>query len=329
MRRWRRWCRHTNKPMPQPDVSVVIVSFNTRELTVSCLKSVYASKDIESLEVFVVDNASSDGSAGAVIENFPEATLIENTTNIGYAKANNQAIVMASAPYVCLLNSDAVMEPDTLRSLLVFMENRPDVAAAGPKLLFGDGTPQQSAFCYSGFVTEAMRLSGVRDIISNRHIKRAAAPLISRIPNKKARMYTQIPNTDNQPREVESISGACLVVRRDVIDRIGLLDENFFMYMEDIDWCKRMADAGYKIFYLPETAVVHYERMSSNVEPETMTKAELDLYRSRLYFIRKHRGRFVELTLRLIMVVSCAIRWPFSSERRLYGEVIKIGLTGA
>jgi GT2 family glycosyltransferase len=309
--------------LPKPDISVIIVSFNTRDLTLSCLRSVYASEGMDGLEVFVVDNASTDGSPDAVRRDFPNAVVIENRVNAGYAKANNQAIAVSSGSNILLLNSDALVEPDTLQILLTFFKTHPEVAAAGPRLLYGDGTPQQSTFVFSGFLTEALRLSGLRNIIGSRRVRKAVAPIVSRIPGKKAGMYTQVSGNSKEPQEVESLSGACLIARREAVDKIGLLDESFFMYMEDIDWCKRMVDAGFKVYYVPEATAVHYERMSSALEPEAAAQVELNLHRSRLLFIRKHRGRLIELILRVIMVISFAIRWPFTRRRKEYSGIIK------
>jgi GT2 family glycosyltransferase len=247
------------------DLSIIIVNWNTRDLLAACLASlVEGSVQLQapSSETFVVDNASADGSAAMVREKFPWATLIENQDNFGFARANNQGIRKARGRYMLLLNSDAALTSDTLSDLVSFMDREPAAGIAGVCLAFPHGSPQ---FCYGTFPdlrSEFRSLFGMHrwDLSPWGELK--------------------------HPREVDWVSGACLMIRRTVVDAVGLLDEGFFMFGEEVDFCYRATQAGWKVYLVPSEPVTHVRAGSTGKTSERT----LRLYRGKLRFASKHNS---------------------------------------
>ncbi len=264
----------------QPDLSVIVLSWNVRGLLRDCLQSVrdnvstFAHSNVETL---VVDNASTDGSAEMVADEFPEARLIRNAENLGYARANNIGIVESRGRYVLLLNSDTIVPPGTLAKLVAFMDAHPQAAACSPRLLQPDGKPQPYAF--GGDPTPGYLL------------RRGINRLLFRRPLHDWGI--------SQPMQVDWVSGACLMARRAAIEQVGLLDEAMFMYFEDNDWCRRMRLAGWQIWYVPTVAITHIGGAGLKQNP-----AAQRAYRASLrYFYRKHYGPAANLLLRLMLPV--------------------------
>jgi N-acetylglucosaminyl-diphospho-decaprenol L-rhamnosyltransferase len=220
-------------------------------------------------EVIVVDNASTDGSAAMVRERFPWVRLIENRENAGFARANNQAIVHSRGRYLLLLNSDTLVHPDALETLIAFMDAHPQTGACGPRLLNGDGSLQHACHPMLTPGREFWRLAFLE-----RLWPRATYPM--------SRWDTAT------PRRVEVIKGACLLLRRAAIDQVGLLDDRYFMYTEEVDLCYRLAQAGWGLWYEPRAVVTHFGEASSKQVREEMY---LQLYRSKAQFYRKFGGR--------------------------------------
>jgi GT2 family glycosyltransferase len=266
------------------ELSVVVVSWNTRDLLAGCLETVGAAMgelgvDPAALrsgsnpgprwgEVFVVDNGSTDGSAGMVQERFPGVRLIENEENVGFASANNQAIRASRGRYVVLLNSDTEVQPGALDALVAFMEAHPRAGAAGARLLNADGSLQPSCHPMPTPGREFWRLLFLEPVWP-----RATYPM-------KRWDVTA-------PRQVEAIKGACLILRRAALDQIGLLDEGYFLYSEEVDVCYRLAQAGWELWWVPQAQVVHYEAQSTRQVAERMY---VQLYRSKVQFFRKFGG---------------------------------------
>lgn len=250
------------------DLSVVVVSWNTRELLARCLRSIHEHPPQRSHEIWVVDNGSTDGSATLVRERFPRVRLIQNDENVGFAAANNQAIRQAEGEYVVLLNSDAEVRSGALQSLLEFMASHPRAGAAGARLLHPDGSLQPSCHPMLTPGREAWRL-----LFLDRIWRRASYA-----------MYRWDPDT---PRPVDVIKGACLLLRREALTKVGLLDEAYFMYAEEVDLCWRLAHAGWQRWWVPRAEVVHHEAQSTRQVAEPMY---VQLYRSKVYFYRKVGG---------------------------------------
>lgn len=250
------------------DLSVIIVNWNTRELLAQCLHSVYNTAGDLSLEVFVVDNASTDGSAAMVRERFPQVRLIENAENVGFARANNQAIRLATGRYVLLLNSDTRALSGALSSLVDFMDAHPQAGAAGARLLNANGTLQPSCHRMLTPWREFWRLLYLE------HMHRTVT-------------YPMGSWDVRSPRAVEVIKGACLMVRHAALVQVGLLDESYFMYTEEVDLCYRLRRAGWLLYWVPLAQVIHYGEASSRQVAEAMF---VQLYRSKVQFYRKTGG---------------------------------------
>ena len=254
-----------------PDVSVVIPSYNTSELMEQALRTVQAASEGLEVEIWVVDNASHDGSPDMVRERFPAVNLICNEANVGFAAANNQAFREISGRYVLLLNSDTIVRPDTLRVLVAFLDDHPDTAAAGCKILNPDGSLQLES--RRGFPTPMAafyKLSGLSRLCP------------------QSRRFGQYNLTYLDPdavAEVDALSGSCMMVRRQVLDEVGLLDEAFFMYGEDLDWCYRMRQAGWRIYYVPHTEIIHFKGESGRPEP---MRIQFRKSRAMAIFVQKH-----------------------------------------
>lgn len=228
--------------MPQPDLSIVIVNWNTRELLRDCLHSVFAEAANLQLEVFVADNASTDGSAEMVKADFPQVRLIENQKNLGFAAANNAVFPLCAADKILLLNSDTIVKGDALAVLAGFLDRHSDVAAVGPKL-------EQHGL----YIIGCGRQATLRTTINHWLFLSRLFPRIKAFEG----IYHYAGVHDNETREVDWVSGACMLVRRTVSDQVGPLSERWFMYAEDHEWCARMKRRGWKIFLVPNAVVEH------------------------------------------------------------------------
>ena len=215
-----------------PVISAIVVSYNTRAMTLDCLRDLYADLGDTPAEVFVVDNASTDGSAGTIREQFPRTIVIDNTTNAGFGAANNQAIRRATGTYLLLLNSDAMVKAGAIGALVEQMRSDGRIAVVGPRLLNADGSLQASCYKFPG---------PARSIFEN-------TLLTAAFPNHRVVGDYRAWNHD-AARGVELAIGACLLVRRVAVDEIGLFDEDFFLYAEETDWLYRFHRAGWKIWF--------------------------------------------------------------------------------
>ena len=257
------------------DLSIIIVSWNTAKLLRECLESIYEHTKGITFEVFVVDNASSDGSVGVVKESFPGVRLIQNRQNAGFSKANNQAIVLSEGRYIALLNPDTLLIEDVFSTLVGYADQYEEVGAIGPMLLNSDGKTIQYV-C-------ARRLPTLFGSFCHN------SGLARRFPESRLLGRTNMTYWDHRSsRDVEVISGACMVVRRRTVSEVGLMDENQFMYADDIDWCKRIMDARWRIYYCSEAAILHYGGESSK---QARTLSNLAAVKSTWYYYRKHSGK--------------------------------------
>ena len=287
------------------NLSVIIVNWNTRDLLLQCLESVYQSVCGKEIEVFVVDNGSIDGSLSVARERFPETRFIENRKNLGFAKANNQALGLSSGDYILLLNPDTLVKNGAIEKLLAFMEAHPGAGGAGAQLLNSGGTRQNSIANFPSLATELIP-------------KRLLRWLFPKAFPGKEKKYSE-------PIEVDSVIGACMILRREVIEQVGGLDEDYFLFMEETDWCYRMRKAGWKIYHIPQAEVYHFQGKS--VEVKKM-KAKVEYYRSRYLFFKKHKGGLqwlvlhMGLTIRLLaelvlMILVCFLScWAIQRWRR-------------
>ena len=273
------------------DLSIIIVSYNTKDLLVDCISSVYRSTDGLDFEILVIDNASADGSAAEVKAKFPGVRVVSNQVNRGFAAASNQGMQLMRGEYALLLNPDSQVPSRSLAKMVRYLEENQSVGIIGCKVLNPDGTLQPSAF----------PLPRLKDLVLSGFAV-GWAPWGRRLQRLCSRPY--LPRKG--PVEVGWVSGSCLMIRRETIDRIGLLDENFFLYSEDVDWCIRAKREGWAVVYYPDAAVVHHGGQSAEQNLALKISA---FYGKRLYFGRKHFGRLAHLILRLASCFELATKW--------------------
>ena len=265
------------------DATVIVVSLNTRELLAACLGSVGASVGA-TYEVYVVDNGSSDGSLEMVDREFPQVRLIRNDSNRGFAAANNVAIRLAGGRYVLLLNPDTVIPPDLLREMIAFMDDNKPTGICGPKVLFPDGRFQSCGYRFPSPLAEVRQSKNLDKLL--RRIVGSDTPL----------------KIESAPGEVDWVDGACLLIRREVIAQIGLLDEQYFLYAEELDWCFRARKAGWAIYALPEIEMLHHQGQSS---AQISDFSLAHLIETRLRYYRKNHGLGVAVAMSLLYVAGC------------------------
>lgn len=268
-----------------PVVTVVVVSWNTRERLLACLDALDRSRSPFGVETIVVDNASADATPAAVRDHRPGVRLIQNDRNAGFAAACNQGIRASGERYVLLLNPDTEVHPDALRVLIETLGSRENAAAAGPLVVDGRGVLERSCHPFPTVGRELARLLHLDGILRIRYPMEAWG--------------------EDAVREVDALQGACLLLRRDVLDEVGLLDEGFFMYTEEIDLCRRIAAAGRDVLWVPRARVVHHGAESTRQVARSMF---FRLYESKLRYIRKHHGRAAAFGYKLILGVTSLLR---------------------
>ncbi len=246
------------------DLSIIIVSYNTKDLLKECLISIYKNISQIKFEILVIDNNSRDGSPEMVEKKFPKVKLIKNRENKGFAAANNIGIKKSKGKYLLLLNSDTLVSPDSLEEMVKFMDRTPEAGVVGGKLLNPDGSLQSFG--------------------RGRSLKQPR---------------------EREIKEVTWVEGSCLMVRREVVNEVGLMDENFFFYSEDMDWCRRIRLARWKIFVLPQAKIIHYGGRSIK---RGNSKIISEAYQSGYYYVKKHFGKFAEAIYRNVVLIEILVR---------------------
>ncbi|MDR6720364.1 glycosyltransferase family 2 protein [Paenibacillus sp. 2003] len=294
------------------DASIIIVNYNTRQLTLDCLDSVYAFNTSYSYEVIVVDNASHDDSVQAIRKVYPQVHLIANKDNTGFAVANNQGMKVANGRYILLLNSDTVVQPDTLQTMVGFMDCHPEMGASGCKVILPDGSLDKA--CKRGFPTPSASFYyafGISRLFPDR-------------PKFNQYQLGHLSPDDEYP--VDCLVGAFMLVRRETIDQVGGLDETFFMYGEDIDWCYRIKEAGWGIFYYPRTYIVHYKGGSARRKPLKIT---YEFHRAMWVFHRKHYAKNYNLLMNTAVWMGISLKFTLSLLRSKLSPPSRQGQTAA
>ncbi len=272
------------------DLSIVIVNWNTKDLLRGCLTSLCDSDGDFAFETVVVDNCSSDGSAAMVREEFPQVSLIESEINGGYAYANNQGLRCFQARHYLLLNPDTVLPPDALQRMLEFMETHPEVGIAGPKLVMASGELDMA--CRRSFPTPEnsfYKLFGLSRLFPD---------------SERFGQYNLTHLDPDEVAEVDSVVGAFMMVRREVVEEVGCLDEQYFMYAEDLDWAYRAKRAGWKVYYYPEVTVLHYKRQSSQ---QNKDRADYEFWRAMYIFYRKHYAQDTPFWLHYLVLGGLSV----------------------
>jgi hypothetical protein len=316
--------------MTHKKLSVIIVTWNSRQHIENCLNSVCREAAGIGHEIFVVDNASEDRTAEIVRTEFPGVIFEQNRKNLGFAAANNQALAKSTGAFVLLLNPDAVLLPGALAKMSACLEQHPEVGVAGPKILNEDGSIQLTCARHlPTLLAEVWKLSG----------------LDARFPGSKVFGRHLMSYWDHQDsRPVELISGACMLIRREVIQHCGPLDDRFFFMYEDVEFCHRVLQNGYKIYYLADAAVKHLEGRSRTINLDTLYRTTLYNYQSMVQYFELTRGKAYALLLRLIiglgralLLVKQFVRWLLASRAqrpeareklKLYYSILKHISTG-
>ncbi len=315
------------------DLSVIVVSWNVRDLLRRCLQSVTAAATPGSgqgqaleIEILVVDNASSDGSATMVRTEFPTAHLIANDQNRGFTAANNQGLAASQGRYLLLLNPDAELVDNALAEMLACLESHPRAGVVGPELLYPDGSIQSSRRRFPTLATALLESTVIQEWWRD---------------NRVLRRYYMLdtPPLPGEPQAVDWVVGACLLVRRAAYEQVGGLDEGFFMYSEELDWCRRIKSAGWEVLYLPGASVIHHEGKSSE---QVVPAMHIHFQSSKVRYFRQHHGRAQAALLRAFLLstyvyqlVREAAKWlvghkrPLRAERiRAYRQVLRSRLRG-
>ncbi len=267
-------------------LTVVIINWNTREDLLACLNSVeFATRGLN-IETIVVDNASQDDSPEIVKKCYPWVSLIENRKNLGFARAANDALCQMKGWYALLLNPDTRVKGEAIESLISFMDQHPEAGLVGAQLLNADGSKQNSIANFPSLATELLNKSFLRWLFPKS------------FPGKE--------EDYSKPIEVESVIGACMMVRREAMDQVGLLDDHYFLFLEETDWCYRMKRAGWKVYHVPQARVYHFQGKSAEKEKE---RARVEYFRSRYHFFKKNRGNLQWLILFIGLLIRLGIEF--------------------
>ena len=293
-----------------PDLSVIIVNWNVRALLRRCLHSILARPHPCSLEVIVVDNGSTDGSAEMVRTEFPQAHLIANPDNRGFTAANNQGLTVARGRYVLLLNPDTEVVGDALETMVTFADAHSDVGVVGPQLLNPDGTVQSSRRRFPSLATALFESTWLQPYAPHRLLAR----------------YYVLDRPDDEVQDVDWVTGAALMARREAVEQVGPLDEGFFMYSEELDWCRRFRAAGWRVVYLPTARVIHHEGKSSE---QVLPARHIHFQTSKIRYFRKYHGPAAAEVLRLVLLGNYlwqigleGAKWLLGHKRPLRAERI-------
>jgi GT2 family glycosyltransferase len=305
-------------PAP-PDLSIVIVNWNVRELLRRCLVSIagsdglvvagldtlrYSTGDGWRAEVIVVDNASTDDSGLMLARDFLWVQIIANPGNLGFTRANNQGLAASLGRYVLFLNPDTELTPAALGVLLAYAEAHPQVGVLGPQLRYGDGSLQSSRRRFPTLATFFLESTVVQ-----RWWPR----------NRVLARYYVLDRPDDAVSQVDWVVGACMLVRRAALEQIGGFDEGFFMYSEELDLCHRAVGAGWQVVYLPDAVVTHHEGKSSE---QVVAARHIRFHSSRVRYVRKYHGRPAALAVRSFLLLTFILQWAEEAAKWLAGFIL-------
>jgi N-acetylglucosaminyl-diphospho-decaprenol L-rhamnosyltransferase len=272
-------------PTARPDVSIVIVSWNVEALLSACLKAIIKNRGDLKTQITVVDSHSSDDTVAMVRRDFPQVTLIACSENVGFPKGNNLGIAQATGRNILLLNPDTEVKGEALQEMVRYLDAHDEVGAVGPTLVNLDGTVQSSRRRFPTLLTAIFESTWLESL--------APPALLAR--------YYALDLPESETVDVDWVTGACLMVRREVVDRVGPLDEAYFMYSEELDWCRRIKDAGWRVVHLPSARVMHHVGKSSE---QAVTQRHINFQRAKLRYFRKYHGRSAAAVLRAILLAN-------------------------
>ncbi len=275
----------------QSVIDIIIVNFNSTDYLLKCLQSIYADLEGYPATVWIEDNNSTDG-IHRITDQFPEVILTCNEKNMGFGAAVNQALKKGVSPYVVLLNPDSWIQKGFFRAVISFMELNSQIAITGPRILDEDGSLQGSA---RAFPTPLTAIFGRSSLFTR---------IFPNNPISRANLLTSC-SDGICPMEVDWVSGACMVIRRKAIDAVGCIDERFFMYWEDADWCKRMWNGGWKVVYYPVACIVHHVGVSSS---QFLLKSGFEFHKSVYLLFEKYSPR-TPLLIKIMVLASIFVRF--------------------
>lgn len=301
----------------KPTVSAFIINYNTCALLEKCLRSLYERKGNITIEVFVADNNSDDGSPEMVEAKFPQVHLTRHSENLGYTKALNPLLPLGKGNYYLFLHPDVEVLPNTLGDLVAFLESHPKVGIAGANLYYPDGTPNPCEVLWPGFENDLVcfvvrlvgKIGGVRRVLDH---------------------FNPMQWSHNSTCQVASVWNACMMVRRDVLEKVGYFDENFFYGSVDWDLCKRAAETGWAVYYVHSAIAVHYERQSfdekDTIRDDVRYKVDgwptaVGRYHDRFVFLKKHGSQASIYGAKAIYVLENTLRLPLILASFLLGRV--------
>jgi GT2 family glycosyltransferase len=309
---------------PVVDLSIIIVSWNVRSLLQTCLKSVEVEQGALRLEIIVVDSGSDDGSPEMVREQFPQVHLIVREDNVGFPLGNNIGLAEANGRYLLLLNPDTEVVGEALSRMVGYLDGNPDVGVVGGQLLNPDNTVQSSRRRFPTVATAFFESTWFQPFAPKGILRRYYAEDID----------------DGETADVDWVKGACLMTRKTILDEVGPLDADYFMYSEELDWCKRIKMAGWRVVYFPEAKIIHYEGKSSE---QAVTARHINFQRAKLRYFHKYHGMMIMILLRIFLLLNFV--WQLALEAikglvghkkelrrqriRAYWQVIRSGLRPA
>jgi len=305
------------------DLSIVIVNWNVSQLLRRCLSSIQTNRGSLSLEVIVVDNASSDDSVSMIRREFPQVRLITNQENLGYTGGNNVGAKEARGRYLFILNPDTEIVEDALQQMLVYMDEHSEVGAVGPQLIYPDGSIQSSRRRFPRLGT--MFFQG-----TSLHWRWFP-------DNKFVRLHYVSDRSEDELQSVDWLVGAALLIRRETWREVGPFDTQFFMYADEVDWCNRCRRAGWEIHYFPDAKIIHDEHKSA---AQISTTTRIRIHQSRILYTRKYFGvgwsnalRLFLLTDYTFLLTEAFVRWVIGRRREQarrhiqhYWQILKSGL---
>jgi hypothetical protein len=288
-----------NQPPPYPSpgipgegtrttLSAIVISYNTCQMTLDCLRALTADMQTIPHEIIVVDNASSDGSPPAIRAAFPNVRVIENPDNRGFGAANNQGMSAATGEFFLLINSDAFPKHGAIPAMIDCLRQNPAAALVGPRLINPDGSLQRSCFRFPSPMQAWLENLWISTLLP---------------PNSPAADYRRWPH--DRLCSVDFVIGAAMMVRRAVVEQVGGFDEEFFMYSEEADWQKRMTQAGWNILFTPAALVTHLGGASGTAEKSRVNR---NFFESLDYYEYKHHGLSGLISLRIAMIIGCSLR---------------------
>ncbi|MEJ2103716.1 MAG: glycosyltransferase [Ignavibacteriaceae bacterium] len=281
-------------------LSIIIVNYNVKEFLLNLLHSIKKASSNITTEIIVVDNASDDGSVDAIKEKFPTVKLIENKSNVGYGAANNQGLKLAKGNYILFLNPDCIVSEDTFDKMISFFELNKECGLAGCKILNSDGTLQLACRrSFPGPWTSFTKVTGLSNLFPK---------------SKIFARYNLTYLDENQTYEVDAVSGSFMMIKREVHDKVGGFDEQFFMYGEDLDLCYRIQKAGYKVYYVHDTQIIHYKGESTKRSNLDETKLFYDAMHK---FVKKHLSSFPIVEIILRSAIGFRKLFAFLGKRKL------------